>query len=397
MRTTLQFFSSIAIALACYPLPSVWAQGSLTPPGAPAPTMKTLDQIEPRTPIPGGNNQFIINTAGSYSLTGHLTNSTGSAIVINASDVNLDLNGFVVVGSGLSPAIEVPATQRNITIRNGTVTAYTGISATNTTALTIADVQCVTCNEGILMGDQGQVRNASLQNHQGRVGIRGGQGCVVRATTIQGGRCWTPIQLGEGGLVEGCVISGLGRTTSASYTIGIATGRRSVVRDCVVSSCGVEGNSFTGISAGDRSLIEGCNVSGNTNSSATVLAIAASFGSTVQNCVVGENSGDGIRAFGGCVVRDNTSVDNRTGILATGTGSNRLDGNTVTYNGIGINANTTGNFIIRNHANNNSTNYFLISANKVGVIVNVPASAAVSGSTGGAGVGTTDPWANTSY
>ena len=30
---------------------SLLAQGSLTPPGAPAPTMKTLAQIDPRTPI----------------------------------------------------------------------------------------------------------------------------------------------------------------------------------------------------------------------------------------------------------------------------------------------------------------------------------------------------------
>jgi len=32
-------------------LPTVFAQGGLAPPGAPTPTMKTLAQIEPRTPI----------------------------------------------------------------------------------------------------------------------------------------------------------------------------------------------------------------------------------------------------------------------------------------------------------------------------------------------------------
>ena len=45
---------------------SIFAQGSLTPPGAPAPTMKTLDQVEARTIINATNtsgnsiNQFII-------------------------------------------------------------------------------------------------------------------------------------------------------------------------------------------------------------------------------------------------------------------------------------------------------------------------------------------------
>jgi hypothetical protein len=41
------------------------AQGSLTPPpGAPAPTMKTLDQIEARTPI--SSAPFTISAPGSY-------------------------------------------------------------------------------------------------------------------------------------------------------------------------------------------------------------------------------------------------------------------------------------------------------------------------------------------
>ena len=35
----------------CLHAPSVFAQGTLTPPGAPAPTMKTLDQVEIVKPL----------------------------------------------------------------------------------------------------------------------------------------------------------------------------------------------------------------------------------------------------------------------------------------------------------------------------------------------------------
>ena len=56
---------------------SLFGQGSLTPPGAPAPTMKTLEEIEARTniqrtinPLPSdANYDYIISTPGSYSLT----------------------------------------------------------------------------------------------------------------------------------------------------------------------------------------------------------------------------------------------------------------------------------------------------------------------------------------
>src|ERR1700722_17008335 len=43
---------------------SAFSQGSLTPPGAPAPTMLTLSQIEPRTPI--SSLPFNITRPGSY-------------------------------------------------------------------------------------------------------------------------------------------------------------------------------------------------------------------------------------------------------------------------------------------------------------------------------------------
>src|SRR5947208_16830687 len=69
----------LAVLYALCPLSSTFAQGSLTPPGPPTPTFKTLQQVEPRTPIdathtPGeGDNQFVINSPGSYYLTGNIT------------------------------------------------------------------------------------------------------------------------------------------------------------------------------------------------------------------------------------------------------------------------------------------------------------------------------------
>src|SRR5262245_21580150 len=76
-------------------LSTAFAQGSLTPPGAPAPTMKTLDQIEPRTPI--ASMPFIINQPGSYYIVSNLTQSAAAnGILITVNNVTLDLNGFVL-------------------------------------------------------------------------------------------------------------------------------------------------------------------------------------------------------------------------------------------------------------------------------------------------------------
>lgn len=79
-----------------------FAQGSLTPPGGPAETMKTLDQlyeaikqVEPRTPIT--NLPYTVTQPGSYYLTANLT-TTGHGINIMTSRVTLDLMGFSING-----------------------------------------------------------------------------------------------------------------------------------------------------------------------------------------------------------------------------------------------------------------------------------------------------------
>ena len=96
------------------------AQGSLTPPGAPAPTMKTLQQVEPRVPI--SSAPFTITQPGSYYLTTNLTLSGGDAITIATSGVTLDLNGFTI-SSTANPAsgtaILLSDALKNVAILNG--------------------------------------------------------------------------------------------------------------------------------------------------------------------------------------------------------------------------------------------------------------------------------------
>src|SRR5262249_51241586 len=81
------------------------AQGTLTPPGAPASTKKPLHQLQPRTPVyathtPGDTDiLFKITQPGSYYLTGNVTGVNAKHCVeIASSGVTLDLNGFDLVG-----------------------------------------------------------------------------------------------------------------------------------------------------------------------------------------------------------------------------------------------------------------------------------------------------------
>src|SRR5208337_66021 len=86
--------SALAMVSAFCLLRSAFGQGSLTPPpGAPAPTMKSLDQIEARTPI---STPYTITQPGSYYLTTNLNLTEGDAINIETDGVTLDLNGFTI-------------------------------------------------------------------------------------------------------------------------------------------------------------------------------------------------------------------------------------------------------------------------------------------------------------
>jgi hypothetical protein len=130
------------------------AQGSLTPPGAPAPTMKTLDQLgtnilqvsnlvsqitktlpqlEPRYAI--SNFSTNLTLSGSYYLITNIvgggpTNSTVDAINIrtNVHNITIDLNGFSIINTNgadsSSPAGIRIDEATNIVVRNGQISGF---------------------------------------------------------------------------------------------------------------------------------------------------------------------------------------------------------------------------------------------------------------------------------
>ena len=127
MKMTLIKYSLATIALLTtfnLQLTSLHAQGSLAPPGAPAPTMKSLAQIEPRTPI--ASAPFSITAGGSYYLTTNLTiGFVANAITITANNVTLDLNGFTISSTtaAAGTAIQLSGGVTNIAIHNGHISS----------------------------------------------------------------------------------------------------------------------------------------------------------------------------------------------------------------------------------------------------------------------------------
>ena len=97
MKNPARIRTGLVAALWMFMGTHVMGQGSLTPPGAPGETMKSLEQVEPRTPI--SSLPYTITESGSYYVTGNLS-STTNGIVIEASGVTVDLMGFSITGDG---------------------------------------------------------------------------------------------------------------------------------------------------------------------------------------------------------------------------------------------------------------------------------------------------------
>jgi parallel beta-helix repeat protein len=391
---------------------STLAQGSLTPPGAPAATMKTLQQIEPRALI--SSLPTNITVSGSYYLATNLTGVAGTnGITLDASDVTIDLNGFTLTGvAGSLDGISLTSGRHNVRVHNGTVRNWGGIGI-NFLLGGNTEISHIKCFGNA--GAAGLVANLvsdSLSRSNAGVGIFGTviRNCEARfnAAGIQGGTVVGCMATGNAGagisarVASQCTVesnSGIGLEAATASDCSASSNGADGILAKTVSRCDSALNSGNGISADG---VVGSNIADSSASSNVGDGIVANQGSTVKNCTVRKNEGNGIRALGSCSLLSNTcdsngfGAANAAGILVTGTGT-RIEANHVTSNDRGIDVDGTRNLVIRNTAHNNGVNYSIVTNNIVGVIVAAPASTTINGSTGGAGIGTGDPSANLSF
>jgi parallel beta-helix repeat protein len=319
------------------------AQGSLTPPGAPAPTMKTLAQIEPRTPI--STLPFNIKQPGSYYLTTNLMANPGG-ITIWTNGVTLDLMGFELSGEGgSSTGIGLLANVDNICIRNGSVSGwlYDGINLATATNCLVQDLRLSrNGGHGLVVGDACEVIRCAVSMNRGD-GIVGGFGCsILNSTTYTNGT--NGIRIRASGVVRNCVTLRNGRS-------GLIAEWNSTVSDC---SAGYNG--WRGIHIGSGGTVSGCSSYANKSHGITddtgTLGIP---GLSVANCSATYNEGDGIYLINGSAVKNCLAKGNKGDGIETVYGSTITDCSGNDNQGSGIKVEAQG-IIDRCAASGNSTN-----------------------------------------
>ena len=332
LQNTISLLASAAFSLVTF----APAQGPLTPPGPPEPSLKTLQQVEPRTDIAtvagSATATHAITEPGSYYLSGNIDVSTTNGIEILASGVTLDLNGFAIyrvsVGAPLGRAIGIDGDQMDIRVVDGNIrgegfaygvglldfvskylfNCYIGglnVSQPAEVGIDLRDVVLATTPE-----DNTIVENCHVTASAG-IGI---DASIIRSSTavdcagiailgrdIKGS---TGHSTGSSGIVGVDVGRSRGRTEADSGRFGISCGGN------VVDSVGTaDGTSGTGISATHHVI----NCRGRSNSGTGITSLLGNVtGSTGST-----GPGNGIEAFGGNVI-GSTGDGFTTGILASG-------------------------------------------------------------------------------
>ena len=270
------------------------AQGPISPTGPPGPTMKTLDQLEPRTPLAGGTTPITISQAGSYYLTGNITIASGNAITIAASGVTLDLMGFTISSTAnpaAGTAIVMSGGIRNVTILNGSIL---GAVTYNFGSYAGAGFQNGIYNPGFAVAYPANSRVSGVS-----VAGCSGNGIVFAVFSER-----------DSNVVDHCAVRTVGG-------IGIQAGS---VSDCVATLCG-----GTGIS---------CSIASNSSGNC-ILSQTGLMARTAVNCVGTSSTGIGLDAETATGCSGTSSSGSATGLNAnTATGCIGTSGES----GTGLNA-----------------------------------------------------------
>lgn len=302
----------VALLLALV-LPALgFAQGALAPSGPPAPTMRTLGELDASLTelvkkgeariavdlLPGDATALhVITQPGSYFLRSNLVSysATQSAIRVTADGVTLDLNGFAVRGSGAGSTVAgidaSGSTLQRFVVRNGTIDGWsTGVLGANSM---LAENLLVENSrvQGIYAGADSIVQ---------RVQVLGSGGLGIRAGTVDFCRIRSVISdIGSARGIEAPIVS----NCFVSLVIGSGSGTAygilgTTVRDCQIGSVSTTG---TGEACGLSAVhVRDCTVGNITTAgSGTATGISAStIAHSRVSSIQGEGSANGINGNG---------------------------------------------------------------------------------------------------
>ena len=280
----------------------------------------------------------LIDSAGSYRLTGNLvapTDTTG--IIVSAADVTLDLNGFSISGSGSGNGYGAEVTAAaNVELRNGTIrdSPDIGVNAGGCSGCRLIDMRLVDNDFiGAHMGDHSLIRGCTASGNTSVGFMAQTSSSIINNVAHDNGNVGIFLTGIGGGLIEGNV-------SYNNSDNGIAANSTDLggLGSIVVRNNSSYGNTKHGIQS------HGGTVVGNTTSGNGFdgIHIARSAAQVQGNRSTG-NGDDGIQSFGvsGVSVTDNVVTGNAYGLYLhsdTTIGGNTSTGNTTSdlFGGPGV-------------------------------------------------------------
>lgn len=442
---------SLAACAACV-LHTVYclAQGPLTPGAAPVPTMRTLDEMEPRGMIK--SVPWVITQSGSYYFTTNLVCAAAGVdgISVQADDVTIDLRGFTLYGPGKSSGNGIRCTFKNLTVHNGRVVGWQGpdASGSNTAGVsvsgpmaTIKDLTADGNDFGVLAAAGARFETVTALGNFS-AGLTAGHTCVLEACRALGNG-------GDGIFAKDATVIAqcTARSNSGNGIHTLSTGLHAACT--TIRECAAQFNLGDGILAENGGHVISCVTDSNgpeevptpfnngIHLTYTLVDTHRRAASIVRDCTANNNSGNGILVARDTLVTGNSCSGNGTGPSVSGLypwyagiyamgDNNRIEGNRSSDNigfvqqpfvdGYRVDGNNnriesnhssgntqyayniTGaaNFIVRNTSYGfvQACDYFIVNGNTVGPITLMPVTGAIIPPLIVTTVGTTDPWAN---